>query len=370
MDHFQCELRFANCRALSNLEDVISLAQVLPACGFAPGEPPGKPQPSPDIEALVRRRLMPWTAFRRKKRAVERLEYTIDFAVIPVRLPEILTSFSCQCFTWNHVVVVLGGLVDFEFRNQRRHLESYTQQLLGTARQLYARLGADLGWIDEPMGSTPQLKEVVAAELKIVDWVNFFGPPFVEKYGRDFLLRLPGWKTEELVDGGIFHQLTPSIVASDSASAKQLQRQVVEYCRAAGIRVRCRAPYVIDHDAGLRNAGGRTSGEYDDQQGEVPGYGSDDDFGAYLQEILATTLVLKDGTRVKPIYVRWALLTPSQRKMALAFVKDTAISEIRQHRRARLRFEFNELPDDLDRMMRDLVGEDNPGFVYTQVDMV
>jgi hypothetical protein len=40
-------------------------------------------------------------------------------------------------------------------------------------------------------------------ELKYLFWRNVFGPRYVERYGRDFFLNAPGWKVEELADGGI-----------------------------------------------------------------------------------------------------------------------------------------------------------------------
>jgi len=169
---------------------------------------------------------------------------------------------------------------------------------------------------------------------------------------------LPGWKVEELAGGGVFHQLTPSIVASDREAARQLQGQVIEYCGRAGVRVRCSAPYLLQPPEHTWE---------DAEPGD--GYGTNEELQAYLQQILSTTLVLKDGTRVKPIYIEWALLTPEQRQIVLSSIKQAAISEIEQHGDARIRFEFNEIPDDLDRMMKDLVGMNNPGFKYVQVDM-
>ncbi|NLF10246.1 MAG: hypothetical protein GX597_00485, partial [Anaerolineaceae bacterium] len=161
-----------------------------------------------------------------------------------------------------------------------------------------------------------------------------------------------------LADGGVFHQLTPSIVASDRKAARQLQGQVIEYCSRAGVRVRCLAPYVLQPSE---------HPEDDAEPGE--GYGTNEELQEYLQQILSTTLVLKDGTRVKPIYIEWVFLTPEQRQIVLSFIKQAAVSEIREHGGARIRFEFNEIPDDLERMMTNLVGVNNPDFTYVQVDM-
>lgn len=360
MDHFQIAFRFNECRSVRGLEDVISLAQTLASQRFLPAEPPDNPKPSTDIEALVRRWWKPGLTFNSETPFKGHPQYEVFFRVIPVQFPEVLSSFSCKFYSLEHSTVSLGGLIDFEFQNQLPDLEPYAQSLLRVALSLYPQLSPGFGWVDEPWGDGRYIKEALDVKLKLIGWANFFGPPFVEKYGREFLLGLPGWKIEELDDGGIFHQLAPSILTSDQVAAQQLQHQVVEYCHHAGLRVRCQGPYVLE-------AGGYIQEEVEGHAQE--GYGSDKEFEEYLQQILATILTLKDGTRVKPIYIEWALLTPIQRKIALSYIKATAISEIKEHRRVAIRFEFNELPDDLDRMMRDLVGIDNPDFTYAQVDM-
>jgi hypothetical protein len=358
MDHFQVAFRFNECRSLRGLEDVVCLAQMLPGCGFLPAEPPNDPKPSHDIEVLVRRQWKPDPSFRPEKPFDGFSQYWVFFRIIPVQSPEVLSTFSCRFYSLEHSTVTLGGLVHFEPQGQALNLESYAQNLLELALRLYPQLSPNFGWVDEDESYGRHAEETVAMNLKIIGWANFFGPPFVEKYGREFLMGLPGWKVEELNDGGVFHQLAPSILASDQQGVQQLQKQVVEYCRQAGQRVQCRAPYVLQP---LEHTG---------QEAELDeGYGTNEELKEYLEQILSTTLTLKDGTRVKPIYIEWVLLTPEQRQIVLSSIKQAAISEIRQHRSARIRFEFNEIPADLDHMMRDLVGVNNPDFMYVQVDM-
>jgi len=358
MDKIHIALRFYECRNLRGVEDVVSLAKRLPSHGFLPGEPPNDPQPSHDIEAVVRRKWEPNPTFRPDKPFHGFPQYGVSFRLLPMQGPKVLSGFSCDFYSLDHGNVRIGGLVDIAPQPRSSALEVYAQNLLKLALSLYPHLSPSYGWVDEDEAEDRWVTEAIAAKLKVIGWANFFGPPYVNKYGRDFLLGLPGWKVEELADGGVFHQLTPSIVASDRKAARQLQGQVIEYCGQAGVRVRCPAPYVLQPSE---------HAEGDAEPGE--GYGTNEELQEYLQQILSTTLVLKDGTRVKPIYIEWALLTPEQRQIVLSSIKQAAISEIEQHGDARIRFEFNEIPDDLDRMMKDLVGMNNPGFKYVQVDM-
>ena len=360
MDHFQIAFRFNNCQNLRGLEDVVSLAQALANYGHWPAEPSDEPKPSTDIESLVRRKWKPKPSFNPEKPFKGRPQYEVFFRVMPVRFSEVLSTFRCSFYSLEYSTVSLGGLVDFEFQDHLSDLELYAQELLRMALRLYPQLSPSFGWVDESGGNNGYIKEAVAVKFQVIGWINFFGPPFVKKYGREFLMGLPGWKVEELDDGGIFHQLTSNIVASDREATQQLQSQVIEYCRHAGLRVRCRGPYMPQP---LRHT------QEEAKQNDVEGYGGDEDLKEYLQQILSTTLTLKDGTRVKPIYIEWDLLTPEQRQIALSFIKQAAVFEIRQHGDTRIRLEFNEIPDDLDRTMQDLVGINNPDFMYVQVDM-
>jgi hypothetical protein len=358
MEDFRVAFRFHECRSLKGLEDVVSLAQMLPGYGFLPAEPPNDPKPSHDVEALVRRQWKPKPTFRPEKPFDSRPQYEVFFRIIPVRSPEVLSTFSCKFYSLEHSTVELGGFVDIEPQGRSSDLELYAQNLLELAQSLYLQLSPIFGWVDEDEATGRWIREALAVKLKVIGWANFFGPAYVEKFGRKFLMGLPGWKVKELEDGGVFHQLTPSILASDEEDVQQLQDQVIAYCRQAGVRVRCRGRYVL---RSIECAQG------DAESSE--GYGTNEELQEYSQQILSTTLVLKDGTRVKPIYIEWVLLSPEQRQIVLSFIKQAAMSEIRQHRNTRIRFEFNEIPDDLDRMMRRLVGVNNPDFMYVQVDM-
>ncbi len=77
--------------------------------------------------------------------------------------------------------------------------------------------------------------------------------------------------------------------------------------------------------------------------------------------------MLSDGTRVKSISIPWADLTPPQRQMALEAIRQAVIAEIKRPGRKRIRLEFNQIPDDLDQMLVELVGQDHPDLEWVEV---
>jgi hypothetical protein len=79
-------------------------------------------------------------------------------------------------------------------------------------RILNPQLMPEYGSIDVKRESLRDPKETADAvcPLAYIYWGNIFGPAYVSHYGRDFLLGAPGWKVEELDDGGILYVTTES----------------------------------------------------------------------------------------------------------------------------------------------------------------
>jgi hypothetical protein len=84
--------------------------------------------------------------------------------------------------------------------------------LLAFGRRLYPDLRPIYRWIDEPSGNIPETSEIASTRLRYIFWANFWGPAYVERYGRDFLRGAPGWRVEDLEDGGILYVTTASYV--------------------------------------------------------------------------------------------------------------------------------------------------------------
>jgi hypothetical protein len=85
-----------------------------------------------------------------------------------------------------------------------RNLNSLADGQLALGQMLYPKLRPTYGSIDESGGNRVG-KYLERTELRYIFWANFFGPKFVEGLGRKFLLDAPGWKKQELDDGGILY---------------------------------------------------------------------------------------------------------------------------------------------------------------------
>lgn len=100
---------------------------------------------------------------------------------------------------------------DISFADARK-VDDAATSFLQFAQLIYPHLEPAYGWIDEVGTRLHRTRDVPSRKLEYIFWANFFGPPYVERYGRDFLLGAPGWRVEELRDGGILYVLSPSFV--------------------------------------------------------------------------------------------------------------------------------------------------------------
>ncbi|MBV1800635.1 hypothetical protein [Siccirubricoccus sp. G192] len=93
---------------------------------------------------------------------------------------------------------------------------------------------------------------------------------------------------------------------------------------------------------------------------------TDDGFQVYLSEMLATTFVLTEGVRLKPVFIEWSGLTKRQQTLALARVRQVCTDEVRAlPSGSRLHVEFNEMTDDLHQLLIEVAGENNPDFTWS-----
>jgi hypothetical protein len=354
--HIMLDVTFLDCQRVTDLAGVQRFGHLLMQHGF---QFVAFPVPGEEGVILKKTEIDDYIARTWRQDALEasaRGEQVISWGrrLIASGMEDLQWHFSIELQS-GRTAIHLGGLVDFEFRDQRAWVEPYAQRLHSMAHILYPELQPALVSVYE-FDARPIFGDVLKRKLKHINWVNIFGLPYVEKYGKEFLLGLPGYKTEELPDGGVFHQLSPTFLVEDEKMARKLRKEVRKHFSQAGLKVICKAPYYLPSVIPAAPAP------------TIPQV-SDEEFRAYLKEMLGVTLTLDDGVRVKPIYIEWDTLTSLQRQMALDAIKAAAIAEIRQHRDKYIRFEFNALPDDLDQMMADLVGQDNPDFGYAQVDM-
>ncbi len=75
-------------------------------------------------------------------------------------------------------------------------------------------------------------------ELKYLYWRNIFGPSYVERYGRDFFLNAPGWKVEELSDGGVEYAPEQSFLQWTAGSPTIQLEKAINYFRKQFPRIK------------------------------------------------------------------------------------------------------------------------------------
>ncbi len=97
-----------------------------------------------------------------------------------------------------------------------RTVSPYLSSLAELVRNLVPPTRAQLAWCGE-MGNTREVAVRTAkGRLWFLNWVNIFGPRYVERYGRDYLHGAPGYQIEETPDGYIRYQITKGFVAREA----------------------------------------------------------------------------------------------------------------------------------------------------------
>lgn len=124
------------------------------------------------------------------------------------------------------------------FTQKRWNPEDNAQKLLLLVKALYHASQPKFAWIERchSRGYTTQ-KDIENLHLPHIYWANFFGPEYVEKLDRKFLVNAPGWKIEELEDGGILYVLTPSLVGT---GPKRILQDVQAYFCVESVRRRAK----------------------------------------------------------------------------------------------------------------------------------
>jgi hypothetical protein len=91
----------------------------------------------------------------------------------------------------------------------QRAIVPYLASLSDLFGHLLPHCRPQLAWCGEERAAEKlALRVAEKRDLWFINWVNVFGPSYVEKYGRDFLLNAPGFKKEELEGGSILYQVT------------------------------------------------------------------------------------------------------------------------------------------------------------------
>ncbi len=237
---YDVSLFFLLCKGVPNVDSVKPLAHLLAQEGFHPSPAKGGEElyVVSDINALVEARFQDWEATGKVFGGLLR---EVAFPLLMEEFPA--DKIKCY-FAWNvhkgeRVSITLGGQVWASREEQKTHQEPFAQRLLMIALKLYPLVQPVYGYMGDPdVDSHPwKVDGIVRREIVTLNWVNFFGPEYVEKYGREMLAGIPGWRTQDLPDGGLLYQSRPSIVVEDEEAHKRWQRQAIEYLASYGIRI-------------------------------------------------------------------------------------------------------------------------------------
>lgn len=235
-------LVFRYCRGLSNVESVISIAHLLAQSGLQPARviAPNTIQAAPDIDELVVSQYIDRTA---NNSIVGGLLRDTGF---PLEM-ELLSASRSRCvlhwmeFEDGYIQMTLGGWITATPQEHRPYKEAFAEILLTTAAKLYPLVRPEYGFIAAsytdryPLGQHLFVKK---RRIPTLSWVDFFGPEYVAHYGRDVLAGIPGWRVEDLPDGGLLYQSRENCVVTDMAAHRRWQKQATAYLAEHGISIR------------------------------------------------------------------------------------------------------------------------------------
>ena len=126
------------------------------------------------------------------------------------------------------------------FTRKQFDREFYAQRYLEVGKRLYSIVQPAFGWIERvsPMKCLPgytEFSDVEDLAVPMIYWANFFGPEYVDKLGKEYLMNAPGWKVEELKDGGVLYVLSPNMAGT---GPKAVVEQVKQYFDVDWVRRR------------------------------------------------------------------------------------------------------------------------------------
>ena len=109
-------------------------------------------------------------------------------------------------------------------------------RLLELAEILYQSYRPKFGWIERGLLSGyTTMEQIQNLEISHVYWANFFGPDYVEKYGREYFFGAPGWRCCLLADRGCMYVLSSNI-NRHKQGMKSLEEEVKSYFGISNVR--------------------------------------------------------------------------------------------------------------------------------------
>jgi hypothetical protein len=86
----------------------------------------------------------------------------------------------------------------------------YSKFFIEYSKILYSILLPAFGWIDFNYGLFTDFDDIESLRLPSLYWANFFGTPYIKKFGKEMITNAPAWDMQILPDGGYLYLLAPS----------------------------------------------------------------------------------------------------------------------------------------------------------------
>ena len=236
--------------------------------------------------------------------------------------------------------------MDFEFSDERYLASPYAQELLRSAKILYPLIKPRLGYVDEVDRCLVGFNDAKKLRLKKIAWVNFFSPEYVEEYGERFFLDMPAHLTERLSNGGIFIQLTPSIIVKDREDARNVREIIQSYCADNGHTIKCCSPYYLKDTFPFLSPT------------EI------EQIQSYARDLIRDIFLLEDGTHLKVINVPWSEVSPTQQQAMIADMRTISEEQLSQNTEVNWRIELNELPTNSENMLSSIKRKTNANLEW------
>jgi hypothetical protein len=119
---------------------------------------------------------------------------------------------------------LMGKSIILEGPSQIPRAEEMASLLDRISRPLIRRLAPAYALITDNHYNETRGREILEAQLKFIHWFDYFGAPYIDRYGKELFLDAPAWKKETLESKGVLMILGPKLTATaDGVSRQEVQ---------------------------------------------------------------------------------------------------------------------------------------------------
>ncbi len=229
-------VRNAVSRRIREFGDARWMLQDMLARGLLPAEgvqPAVSPVPPSSLETFIEARR------RDMRRFSGGVLEDVAFPVILKGWEALRCFFSFRFYAQGVEASLVGsGVAQWIDADFAQYVTDFSVFLLEVAQWLQQETQPALSSVEGPITydyAVSHFHRAVTREIGTLDWVNFFGVKYVEKYGRDFLLGIPGWQSGDLPDGGVYYRSRQDFLIRDPQAFESWQQSVRSYFARAGI---------------------------------------------------------------------------------------------------------------------------------------